>query len=64
MSGSQSTYLLSEDYSLGNYEKFVESATYLRVLWRTLLASASSRSDHAVLALPYAYILVRSRPAR
>ena len=35
------TYRLSEDYSLANYEKFFESASYMRVLGRTLLAAAS-----------------------
>src|SRR6056297_2448775 len=56
-----STYRLSEDYSLGNYEKFVESGTYLRVLGRTLLASVIVTVCTLVLAFPYAYILVRSR---
>ncbi|WP_412508074.1 ABC transporter permease [Roseovarius sp. SYSU LYC5161] len=57
------TYRLSEDYSLANYEKFVESASYMRVLGRTLLAAAIVTLITLILSFPYAYILVRSRSA-
>lgn len=55
------TYRLSEDYSLANYEKFLQSATYMRILGRTLLAAAIVTAVTLVLSFPYAYILVRSR---
>lgn len=57
------TYRLSEDYSLTNYEKFLESATYLWVLMRTLLAAAVVTLITLILSFPYAYTLVRSRSA-
>lgn len=57
------TYRLSEDYSLTNYEKFLESATYLWVLMRTLLAAAVVTLVTLILSFPYAYTLVRSHSA-
>lgn len=58
------TYRLSDDYSLANYQKFLESATYMRILGRTLLAAVIVTAITLILAFPYAYILVRSRSAR
>jgi putative spermidine/putrescine transport system permease protein len=57
------TYRLSEDYSLANYAEFAESATYWRVLGRSLLAAVLVTAATLVLAFPYAYVLVRSRSA-
>ncbi|MEM8856370.1 MAG: ABC transporter permease [Pseudomonadota bacterium] len=55
------TYRLKEEYSLTNYALFLERPVYLRVLWRTLLGATLVTAFTIALALPYAYILVRTR---
>ncbi|MCB1490739.1 MAG: ABC transporter permease [Rhodobiaceae bacterium] len=57
------TYRLKPEYSLANYAAFFEKPVYLRVLWRTLLASVIVTAVTLFLAFPYAYLLVRSRSA-
>nr|WP_321526283.1 ABC transporter permease [uncultured Cohaesibacter sp.] len=58
-----STYLPSENYTGENYLTIVESATYLRILWRSLLGAALTVVFTLLLAFPYAYILVRTSSA-
>lgn len=57
------TYRLNAEYSVGNYLTLWEKPVYLRVLTRTLLASAIVTVVTVALAFPYAYVLVRTSSA-
>lgn len=59
----RATFLPSEEYTVENYRTVAESATYWRVLWRSLLAAGLTVFFTLLLALPYAYILVRTPSA-
>lgn len=59
----RSTFRLSDDYSLENYRQIAESPTYWRVTWRSLMGSGLAVAFTLVLAVPYAYILVRTSSA-
>ena len=58
-----STYMLSEDYTGANYATILESATYAKVIWRSLLGAALTVFFTLLLAFPYSYILVRTQSA-
>ncbi|PLW77220.1 ABC transporter permease [Cohaesibacter celericrescens] len=58
-----STYLFSETYSGENYATIIESATYAKVIWRSLLGAFLTVVFTLLLAFPYSYILVRTRSA-
>ena len=59
----RSTFRQSEDYSLENYARIVASETYWRVTWRSLLGAGLAVFFTLLLAIPYAYILVRTTSA-
>ena len=54
------TFLPSTDYTLENYRTIVESPTYWRVIWRSLLGAGLTVFFTLLLALPYSYIMVRT----
>ncbi|WP_434286870.1 ABC transporter permease [Celeribacter sp. SCSIO 80788] len=56
----RSTFLPSEAYTLANYRTVLESATYGRVVTRSVLAAGLTVFFTLLLALPYAYIMVRT----
>lgn len=58
-----STYRLKEAYTFSNYLFFTEQPVYLRVFIRTLIAAALVTAITLFLALPYAYVMVRTRSA-
>ncbi len=60
----RATFLPSDDYTLANYQAVAESATYWRILWRSLLGAALTVVFTLLLALPYAYVMVRTDSAR
>ncbi|MGI9503518.1 MAG: ABC transporter permease [Geminicoccaceae bacterium] len=53
-------FRLGEDYSLGNYQTLVERPVYLRIIAKTLLAAVIVTVITVALALPYAYLMVRT----
>ncbi|NBB84514.1 MAG: ABC transporter permease subunit [Alphaproteobacteria bacterium] len=57
------TYRLKEEYSLANYLQILERTVYLRILGRSLLAALIVTAITLVLALPYAYLMVRTASA-
>ena len=57
------TFLPGEDYTLANYAVVAESKTYLRIIWRSLLGAGLTVCFTLLLALPYAYIMVRTERA-
>ncbi|RYH06189.1 ABC transporter permease [Tropicimonas sp. IMCC6043] len=59
----RSTFLPSEEYTLANYQTIIDSTTYWRVLWRSLLGAGLTVFFTLLLALPYSYIMVRTSSA-
>ncbi len=59
----RSTFRLSEAYTTQNYQTVLESATYGRVILRSVLASALTVVFTLLLAFPFSYILVRTPSA-
>ncbi|TDE34369.1 ABC transporter permease [Antarcticimicrobium sediminis] len=59
----RSTFMPGEDYTLANYATIADSATYARVLWRSLLGAALTVVFTLLLALPYSYVMVRTTSA-
>ncbi|MFW5680961.1 MAG: ABC transporter permease [Pseudomonadota bacterium] len=55
------TFLLSEDYSLANFEEVWERTVFWTITTRTLLAAAIVTALTLALAFPYAYVMVRTR---
>lgn len=60
----RATFLPSENYTFENYQTVYESATYARVMWRSVLAAGLTVFFTLLLALPYSYIMVRTTSAR
>lgn len=56
----RATFLPSEAYTLENYQTMIESATYGRVVMRSVVAAGLTVLFTLLLALPYAYIMVRT----
>ena len=59
----KSNFRLSTDYTLQNYRTVLESATYGRVILRSVSASALTVVFTLLLAFPFSYILVRTPSA-
>lgn len=57
------TYRLREEFSAGNYVTIWERPVYWRVMLRTVAGAAIVTAACLVLALPYAYLLVRTPSA-
>lgn len=55
-----STYLMSEDYTLANFERALTSPTYAWVAGRSLLGAGLTTLFTLILAFPYAYAMVRT----
>ena len=53
-------FRLGEDYSLGNYQTLIERPVYLRIIGKTLLAAVIVTVITVALAIPYAYLMVRT----
>ena len=53
-------FRLGETYSLGNYETLIERPVYLRIIAKTLLAAVIVTLVTLALAMPYAYLMVRT----
>lgn len=56
----RATFLPSEAYTLDNYRTVFESPTYGRVVTRSIFAAGLTVFFTLLLALPYAYIMVRT----
>tara|TARA_B100001146_G_scaffold224255_1_gene241566 strand:- start:889 stop:1869 length:981 start_codon:yes stop_codon:yes gene_type:complete len=56
----RSTFMQSESYTLENYQTVMDSATYARVALRSVYAAGLTVFFTLLLALPYAYIMVRT----
>ncbi len=56
----RSTFRLSEAYALGNYQALVERPVYLRIIAKTMLAAFVVTLVTVALAIPYAYLMVRT----
>lgn len=57
------TFLFSEDYRLDNFERALTTPYFLNIAARSLLAAALVTAVTLALALPYAYVMVRTRSA-
>ena len=57
------TYRLREEFSAGNYATILDRPVYGRIMLRTLAGAGLVTAACLVLALPYAYLLVRTSSA-
>ncbi|MEM7565680.1 MAG: ABC transporter permease [Pseudomonadota bacterium] len=57
----RSTFLPSEDWTLENYGRVVTDDLFFIIAWRSLLGAVIVTLITLMLALPYAYLLVRTR---
>lgn len=55
------TFQFSDDYSLANFRRALTAPLFITVAWRSLLAAMIVTAITLVLALPYAYVMVRTR---
>jgi putative spermidine/putrescine transport system permease protein len=55
------TFLFSEDYKLDNFVRSLTTPLFINVAWRSLMAAMIVTVITLVLALPYAYVMVRTR---
>ncbi len=60
----RSTFRPSAEWSLGNYAVLWERVVYVRIIGRTVAAALIVTLITVALALPYAYLLVRTPSAR
>src|SRR5690606_23801271 len=58
-----STFRLSESVSLANYARALERPLFFTVAWRSLLGAFIVTAVTLALALPYGYVMVRTRSA-
>ncbi len=56
----RATFRLSEAYSLGNYRELLQRPVYLRIIGKTALAALIVTAITVALAIPYAYLMVRT----
>ena len=56
----RATFRLGEAYSLGNYRELLQRPVYLRIIGKTALAAAIVTAVTVALAMPYAYLMVRT----
>ena len=56
----RSTFLPSEERTLANYRRVLSDALFLAIAWRSLLGALIVTGATLLLALPYAYLLVRT----
>lgn len=59
----RATFRLGEAYSLGNYHELAERPVYLRIIAKTALAALIVTAITIALAIPYAYLMVRTPSA-
>src|SRR5919108_3653907 len=59
----RATFRLSEAYSLGNYQELLQRPVYLRIIAKTALAALIVTVVTVALAIPYAYLMVRTPSA-
>lgn len=57
------TFMFSEDYRLDNFERALTTPYFLNIAGRSLLAALVVTAVTLILALPYAYTMVRTRSA-
>lgn len=55
------TFQFSEDYKLDNFVRSLTTPLFINVAWRSLMAAMIVTVITLVLALPYAYVMVRTR---
>ncbi|MEQ8967961.1 MAG: ABC transporter permease [Azospirillaceae bacterium] len=60
----RATFRLAEEWSLGNYATILDRLVYWKIIGRTVLAAVVVTAGALVLALPYAYAMVRTDSAR
>ena len=60
----RSTFRLGEAYSAGNYRELIERPVYLRIIGKTALAALIVTVVTVCLAIPYAYLMVRTASPR
>ena len=58
-----STFLMSEDYTLANYQRALTESLFATVATRSLLGSLIVTLATLILAFPYAYVMVRTPSA-
>lgn len=56
----RTTFLMSEDWTLANYQKALSDAFFFKVVWRSLLGAAIVTFVTLTFAFPYAYVMVRT----
>ncbi|GHG86228.1 ABC transporter permease [Pseudodonghicola xiamenensis] len=56
----RNTFLPSEEYTLSNYGTIWQSATYFKVIWRSVQGAVWTVVFTLLLAFPFAYVLVRT----
>lgn len=59
----RTTFLPGTDYTLANYPKILNTPNYLRILWRSLAGAGLTVVFTLILALPFAYVMVRTQRA-
>ncbi|MHC1550188.1 ABC transporter permease [Phyllobacterium sp. K27] len=59
----RSTFLLSDEFSLANYEQLLAQPVFATVLQRSVIYSLIVTAITVPLSFPYAYVMVRTRSA-
>ncbi|MCW5721208.1 MAG: ABC transporter permease [Devosia sp.] len=59
----RSTFLPSDFYTAGNYQRIFTDGLYWSILWRSLLGSVIVTALCLVFAFPYSYLMVRTPSA-
>jgi len=57
----RATFRLGDAFSLGNYQTLAERPVYLRIIAKTMLAAVIVTMITLALAMPYAYLMVRTK---
>ena len=57
----RTTFRLGDAFSLGNYQTLIERPVYLRIIGKTMLAAVIVTVITLALAMPYAYLMVRTK---
>lgn len=59
----RATFLPGTEYTAANYQKIIDTPNYLRIIWRSLLGAGLTVVFTLGLALPFAYVMVRTPSA-
>ncbi|MDO5603559.1 MAG: ABC transporter permease [Paracoccus sp. (in: a-proteobacteria)] len=59
----RTTFLPGEEYTAENYRRVLDTPNYHRIIWRSVLGAGLTVVFTLILALPFAYVMVRTTRA-